>query len=418
MYFLPNTVGGDGDDTWPHPTKFDTKTRYDLSKLAQWETVFRHAQSRGIFLHFVLAETEPGNENYYDDGDLGVQRKLYFREMIARFSHHPGVQYNIGEENDFGTSGQKAHAERLKALEPYDHAVTTHTHNNDVAGFYDPLVGYENIDLTSWQLGDDEDSLVDKIVRYREESASAGRPWIVSIDEPQGIHNDHDDTNRGLPHARMERMWPAFASGAGGFEWYLQGDGGGHTVDRNIDDMSEMEPALRYAGIAAEYLMDFDLGQFDPDPGLVDGGWALDGGDEFICYHEDGGSPGALIPSGEYEVEWLNPRTGDRHGRQTVTTSGSLPAPPFDGDAVYGLFYQGDSSSSDGDTHPTYEIETSDLSTAEEVEAMAETVVSGPEKTDPDSPTTDYLVRGTYTEDAINQIEGMSGVESVTRVSR
>jgi len=93
-----------------------------------------------------------------------------------------------------------------RALRPYAGGPFENdwTHNNDVEGFYDPLVGYEHIDLTSWQLGDEEGSLVDEIVHYREASANADRPWIISIDEPQGIHNDHDDTN-GNSEARQRR---------------------------------------------------------------------------------------------------------------------------------------------------------------------------------------------------------------------
>ena len=59
IYFLPMNIGGDGNDTFPTIAEFN-KTRYDLSKLAQWEIAFQHAQAKGIWLHFVLAETETG----------------------------------------------------------------------------------------------------------------------------------------------------------------------------------------------------------------------------------------------------------------------------------------------------------------------------------------------------------------------
>jgi len=50
----------------------------------------------------VLHETEAANENLHDDGTLGVERKLYYRELVARFGHHLAVFWNIGEENDYG----------------------------------------------------------------------------------------------------------------------------------------------------------------------------------------------------------------------------------------------------------------------------------------------------------------------------
>ena len=68
---------------------------FDLSKVDQWEVVFAHAQTLGIALHVVLNETEKGNEKLHDNGTLGVQRKLYYRELAARFAHHPGPPHTI-----------------------------------------------------------------------------------------------------------------------------------------------------------------------------------------------------------------------------------------------------------------------------------------------------------------------------------
>ena len=57
-----------------------------------------------------LSETETGNENLHDDGELGRERMLFYREMIARFGHHLAVFWNIGEENDYGASRQREQA--------------------------------------------------------------------------------------------------------------------------------------------------------------------------------------------------------------------------------------------------------------------------------------------------------------------
>ena len=35
-----------------------------------------------------------------DAGELGPERRLYYRELIARFAHHLGFYWNVGEEND------------------------------------------------------------------------------------------------------------------------------------------------------------------------------------------------------------------------------------------------------------------------------------------------------------------------------
>jgi len=90
-------INGDGKDVWPF-VKHDDFTRFDCSKLDQWEMVFDHADDNlGMMLHIVLQETE--NETLFDGGDTGPQRSLYLRELIARFGHHRAVTWNIGEEN-------------------------------------------------------------------------------------------------------------------------------------------------------------------------------------------------------------------------------------------------------------------------------------------------------------------------------
>ena len=67
------------------------------SKLDQWEVVFAHADRLGLHLHFKTQETE--NDQDLDGGRLGTERRLYYRELIARFAHHLALNWNLGEEN-------------------------------------------------------------------------------------------------------------------------------------------------------------------------------------------------------------------------------------------------------------------------------------------------------------------------------
>ena len=109
IYFLPMNIGGDGKDTFPTVGEQD-KTHYDTSKLLQWEQVFTHADKRGIFLHFQLAETEPGNENYHDSGTLGVQRKLFYRELIGAL--RPSSRHRVGSRRRERLRGDQAQGVR------------------------------------------------------------------------------------------------------------------------------------------------------------------------------------------------------------------------------------------------------------------------------------------------------------------
>src|SRR5690606_26153879 len=99
--FLTLNIGGDDKNVFPYIKYNETlssspvndRLRFDVSKLDQWEVVFEHAETLGMFLHFKLQETEV--DMLLDGGKLGVERKLYYREMIARFGHHLALNWNL-----------------------------------------------------------------------------------------------------------------------------------------------------------------------------------------------------------------------------------------------------------------------------------------------------------------------------------
>ena len=145
--FLPYNAGGDGDNVWPFVER-DDKFHYDLSKLDQWQIVFDHAQQKGIYLHFKLQENEiddnvrgnpverktpaggPVTESL-DGGDLGSERRLYVREMVARFGYLLALNWNIGEENTQSSEQQLAMAINLRDTDPYGgHHIVVHTFPN------------------------------------------------------------------------------------------------------------------------------------------------------------------------------------------------------------------------------------------------------------------------------------------------
>ena len=94
--FLTMNIGGDDRNVFPYTT-YDERERLDVSRLAQWEIVFEHGTRKGMYLHFKTQETE--NETLLDGGDMGRERRLYYRELIARFGHHLALNWNLGEEN-------------------------------------------------------------------------------------------------------------------------------------------------------------------------------------------------------------------------------------------------------------------------------------------------------------------------------
>jgi len=111
--FLTYNAGGDGDNVWPFVSR-NEKYNYDCSKLDQWQIVFDHGQNKGMYLHFKTQETENDDNTKgqnekgivpeaLDDGDLGPERILYYRELIARFGYLLALNWNLGEENTQST---------------------------------------------------------------------------------------------------------------------------------------------------------------------------------------------------------------------------------------------------------------------------------------------------------------------------
>jgi hypothetical protein len=122
--FLTFNVGGDDKNCFMYISSLNY-TRIDVSKTAQWEVLFEHADSLGLYLHFKMSEYE--NPNHLDGGELGTQRKVYYRELMARYGHHLALNWNIGEENQNTDTQRKEFFRYFEAVDPYDHPVVSLT---------------------------------------------------------------------------------------------------------------------------------------------------------------------------------------------------------------------------------------------------------------------------------------------------
>ena len=229
VYFLTMNIMGDGKDVWPF-LKPDDFTRFDISKLEQWEIVFNHMEKKGILMHLVLQETE--NETLLDSGNTGLTRKLYFQELIARFGHHLGLVWNLGEENGpahWSPIGQndaqrKAMINYLTENDPYNHPILLHTHSEDPlrSDILNDIKGYKSLDGISLQQSEREKA--GQVVDFwRKESKRNGAEWLITMDEiglwHTGALTDMEDPN----HTSLRRfaLWGTLLSGGAGVEWYF-----------------------------------------------------------------------------------------------------------------------------------------------------------------------------------------------------
>lgn len=321
IYFLTMNIEGDGKDVWPYVSHTDFD-RMDCSKLDQWDVVFTHMEDKGVLLHFVLQETE--NELLLDGGDTGPMRKLYFRELIARFGHHLEIVWNLGEENGpahFTPEGQntrqrKDMADYIKLIDPYDHPVVVHTHSWIAArdSIVDSLYHIESIDGLSLQI-DKRAEIHTETVKYIEKSKAAGKTWYSPMDEigfywmgamPDAIDPDHDTL-------RHEVLWGHLLAGGPGVEWYF-----GYKfppADLDCEDWRSRDLLWKQSKIAVDFFKEYlPYADMMAQPQLIkDNGYCFaDPGQIYVIYNAKGNMPAIDLSaaSGEFSVEWFDPKSG------------------------------------------------------------------------------------------------------------
>jgi hypothetical protein len=202
--FLTLNIDGDDENVFPYIS--DTpqdRLRMDVSKLAQWEIVFEHADTMGMYLHFKMAEQE--NALLLDGGFLGNERKLYYRELIARFGHHLALNWNLSEEIENSVDQIKTYADYVKEVDPYNHIVVFHTRPN--SDLYSDFLGFPSIDGASLQ--NNPDSVFEATLNWVSQSASTGKKWVVANDEQNpaldGVLPDSEDPEHN--DIRINVLW-------------------------------------------------------------------------------------------------------------------------------------------------------------------------------------------------------------------
>ena len=340
IYFLPMNIGGDGRDSSPYVSvsnwggsTANDNLHFDVSKLAQWEQAFAHAQKKGIMLHFVLNEAEQANKQELDGGSLGTERKLFYREMIARFGHHNALQWNISEEYEspynLGTENVKSFAGYIQSVDPYDHPITVHNYI-DPDTTWTPFLGDSRFSVTSFQYAESYAGYGAEVEEWRQKTASAGRPLPIGMDElTPATTTNATDMRKGV-------LWPTYLSG-GNLEWYIGSE------DQSLEDFRRYEQLWAYTRYARTFMEDnLPFWEMQPQDGLLSGESSDYGGGQvftkagevYAVYLPNASSTGTLDLSGatgSFQKRWYNPRSGAFEGGAQAVSGGtitSLGAPP------------------------------------------------------------------------------------------
>lgn len=333
IYFLTMNIDGDGKEVYPY-TAYDERLRFDCSKLDQWEIVFDHLDQLGILMHVILQETE--NELLLDGGNTTYERKLYLREMIARFAHHPRLVWNMGEENGpvywhpegQSTEQQKAMVAYTKTQDPYNNVVLIHSHADQATRdqLFEPLLGFKPLDGISMQVAD-KANVHEVTKQWIEASEKANRKWIVSIDEIgpwwRGVDpDDRPDNNQDT--VRAEALWGNLMAGGAGAEWYFGAKN--HSNDLNCEDWRTRDRMWTYTSNAIHFFnQHIPFQQMESHDELLVG-------DPGYCFAKEGavyliylnfGGQGIINlqkATGTFTVKWYNPRLGGELQNGSIST--------------------------------------------------------------------------------------------------
>lgn len=368
--FLTYNAGGDGDNVWPYVDR-DEKRRFDASKLDQWGIIFDHAQQNGLYLHFKLQENESDDNRAsarlepkfipeaLDGGNTGPERKLYLRELIARYGYHLALNWNLGEENTQSPKQQRNMAEYIHETDPYDHLIVIHSFPSQQVKVYPPLLGNQSL-IRGASTQNPWHKTHERSLHWIRESAKTGVAWVVPNDEqnPAGLGVPPDPGYKGfsgntkkdgsgytLHDIRKLTLWGNLMAGGAGVEYYF-----GYQLAENdlvAEDLRSRDQSWDFCRIAIDFFRYEDVPFWDMknadeligNPSNSNSRFCLAKEDDtYLVYLPDGGTTDIDLSaaSGSYQVSWFNPRTGGDLQKGSVTSImggktssiGNAPADP------------------------------------------------------------------------------------------
>jgi len=276
---------------------------------------------------------------------------------MARYGHHLGLNWNLGEENTQSPEEQRAMAKFMADTDPYHHLIVIHSFPNQQDEVYEGLLGNQSV-LTGASVQNSWKAAHQQVLKWVRASAATGRPWVVCNDEqnPAGLGVPPDPGYKGFAGAgkdgksigytlhdiRQATLWGTLMAGGGGVEYYF-----GYQLAENdllLEDFRSRDRSWDYCRIALGFFRDhaIPLDKMTNADELV-GNVKHDNsvyclalpGQLYLVYLPKGGPTSLDLATtpGAFTVAWFNPREGGALSPAAPATSGSkltLTAPSTD----------------------------------------------------------------------------------------
>ena len=302
------------------------KTRFDVSKLDQWERIFEYAETKGMFLHFKTHETE--TDHLMDNGVFGIEGKLYYRELIARFGHHLSMNWNLGEENNQPIEEVKKAANYVSKLDAYNSHLVIHTFPNKDDRFAEFIGNQSPLTGASLQLSHpDFNDVHGRVLKWRKKSNATGRKWAIAVDEPgkANIALLPDDEDSEHNFARSRALWGTLMAGGFGVEWYF--GYASPNSDLTCEDFRSRDLFWDQNRYALQFFNNhIPFWEMEPNDALVedDTSYCLAKEGEVYAIYSERNAGDLNLNLGnsnqEFEIKWYNPRAGGNLQESKITT--------------------------------------------------------------------------------------------------
>ena len=249
----------------------------------------------------------------------------------------------------------------IHQIDPYKHNIVIHTYPNQQDKVYTPLLGNNSL-LTGASLQNHWNATHQRTLKWVQESAAAGRPWVVANDEQgnaglgvppdpgydgfDGMAKQPNGEEYNLHDIRKAVLWGNIMAGGAGVEYYF-----GYQLPQNdlvAEDFRSRDRSWDFCRIAINFFHDnripfwnmSNANSLIGNDGNSNGKYCLTDHDNiYLVYLSSGGTTDLDLSSvsGQFSVMWFNPRTGGDTLRGSVrrVQGGevvSIGMPPSQGD--------------------------------------------------------------------------------------